>query len=87
MYRIKEINGWFYIQVETTEEIKRGHLWWITFEKRIVWKRVTKNGFPYHDRITTNTYLLHKGYRSLKDAEAKIKQFTEEPKYHYLCQK
>ena len=86
MYRIKEINGWFNIQVETTEKIKRGHLWWMTFETKIVWRRITKNGFPYYGFII-DTELLHKGYRSLKDAEDKIKQFNSEPKYHYPCQK
>lgn len=87
-YRIKEVNGNFII--ETKIEFKTG-----VFKKKtqIEWVNACHDGSPfmqfditcqssaYYDYYQDNHEIK---YKSLNDAKAKIVEWCEKPKYHYV---
>lgn len=74
-YRVKEINGKFYIQIKVVEV--SGFGWWRKTNER--WEDANITGQANTD---LNYFEPMKGFKTLKEAQNKIKEFNPKPTYH-----
>jgi hypothetical protein len=83
-YRIKEVQGLFYIQLERKKTLTTGYLWWKKTKDVSEWIRVDKNGVGlFSIRHLNNVSFILKGFKTLEKAKKQIEKFKSEPKYYY----
>ena len=77
-YRVKEVNQKFYIQIKVIESNWRG-------KKTERWTDVNIVGMDNYDPILGDCYMQPmKGFKTLIEAQNKIKEFNLKPIYHEL---